>query len=183
MSKPNAAWGPSRRLGPTACIHTAGPCLACYDVCNGKSGGRGPAFEYFLTRNAFSVPASSLRNLSRQWVDRLASYRRHRNVEHLEALVEESVRYAGLHLENDLSRSEYWSKAPLARRVAVLLFLVDRGVVTRTVRSGRRVFEPAENAESWVLSQDALIPYRTHTLELIAALRNEQARRARRSHP
>jgi hypothetical protein len=134
-------------------------------------------------RNAFSVPASSLRNLSRQWVDRLAVYRRHRNLEHLEALVEESVRYAGLHLENDLSRSDYWAKAPLARRVAVLLFLVDRGVVNRAVRHGRRVFEPTPNAEDWVLSQDALIPYRTHTLELVAALRNEQMRRTRRTRP
>lgn len=140
-----------------------------------------PAFDLFPARNAFSVPAPSLRNLSRQWVDRLACYRRHRNLEHLEALVEESVRYAGLHLENDLSRSDYWSKAPLARRVAVLLFLVDRGVVTRASRFGRRVFEPMENAEDWVLGQDALIPYRTHTLELIAALRSEQARRTRRT--
>ncbi|MDR3637304.1 MAG: hypothetical protein P4L84_26105 [Isosphaeraceae bacterium] len=129
------------------------------------------------------MPASSLRNLSRQWVDRLVTYRRHRNLEHLEALVEESVRYAGLHLENDLSRSDYWSKAPLARRVAVLLFLVDRGIVTRGVRQGRRVFVPTPNAEDWVLSQDALIPYRTHTLELVAALRNEQSRRTRRSRP
>lgn len=97
----------------------------------------------------------------------------------MEALVEEAVRYAGLHLENDLSRSDYWAKAPLARRVAVLLFLVDRGVVTRAVRHGRRVYEPTPNAEDWVLSEDALIPYRTHTLALIAALRNEQARRVR----
>lgn len=141
----------------------------------------GPAFEVFPARNAFSVPAPSLRNLSRQWVDRLAPYRRHRNLEHLEALVEEAVRYAGLHLENDLSRSDYWSKAPLARRVAVLLFLVDRGIVDRASRSGRRVFSPVENAEDWVLGQDALIPYRTHTLELIAALRNEQTRRTRRT--
>lgn len=139
------------------------------------------ASRNFSPRNAFSVPASSLRNLSCQWVDRLAPYRRHRHVEHLEALVEESVRYAGLHLENDLSRSEYWSKAPLARRVAVLLFLVDRGAVNRIMRYGRRVFEPVDNAESWVLSQDALIPYRTHTLELVAAVRNEHARRTRQS--
>jgi hypothetical protein len=67
--------------------------------------------------------------------------------------------------------------------VAVLLFLVDRGVVNRAVRHGRRVFEPTPNAEDWVLSQDALIPYRTHTLELVAALRNEQMRRTRRTRP
>ncbi len=129
------------------------------------------------------MPASSLRHLSRQWVDRLAPYRRHRNDEHREALVEEALRYSGLHLENDLSRSTYWSRAPLARRAAVLLFLVDRGAVDRTMYQGRRVYEPTENAETWALSQDALIPYRTQTLELIEALRHERLRRVRRARP
>jgi hypothetical protein len=132
-------------------------------------------------RIAFSVPAPSVRDLSRQWVARLAAYRRHRNDEHLEALVEEALRYAGLHLEHDLSRSQYWSKAPLGRRVAVLLFLVDRGVVVRSSTQGRRVFEPAPDAEAWVAGQDQLVPYRQPTLELIAALRREQSRRSRPS--
>jgi hypothetical protein len=132
-------------------------------------------------RIAFSVPASSVRDLSRQWVDRLAGYRRHRNDEHLEALVEEALRYSGLHLEHDLSRSPYWSRAPLARRVAVLLFLVDRGVVLRTQQNGRRAYEPVPEAESWVAEQSQLTPYRDPTLELIAALRREQARRSRPS--
>lgn len=122
------------------------------------------------------MPASSVRDLSRQWVDRLAPYRRHRNDEHLEALVEEAARFAGLHLENDLSRSDYWSKAPLARRVAVLLFLADQGVVERNSLNGRRVFEPTPDAESWAAAQPALLPYLPATLELIAALRNEHAR-------
>jgi hypothetical protein len=126
------------------------------------------------------VPASSVRELSRQWVNRLASYGQHRNDEHLEALVEESVRYCGLHLENDLSGSEYWSKAPLARRVAVLLYLVDRGVVDWLSSRGRRVFVPKESAETWVSSQPALSPYLTPVLELLSALRSEQARRSRR---
>ncbi len=128
------------------------------------------------------MPASSVRDLSRQWVDLLAPYRRHRNDEHLEALVEEALRYTGFHLEHDLSRSEYWSKAPLGRRVAVLLFLVDRGVVQRTIAQGRRLYEPVESAEQWVAAQETLAPYRTPTLELLAALRREQNRRARRSH-
>lgn len=128
------------------------------------------------------MPASSVRDLSRQWVDRLAAYRRHRNDEHIEALVEEALRYTGFHLEHDLAQSAYWSKAPLARRVAVLLFLVDRGVVVRASVKGRRVYEPIESAESWVDEQDALAPYRTPTLELIAALRREQTRRSRPSH-
>ena len=90
----------------------------------------------FGLRDIRSVPASSVRNLSLQWVGRLAPYRLHRNDEHREALIEEALRYTGLHLENDLSGSDYWSKWPLARRVAVLLFLVDRGVVVRGVRQG-----------------------------------------------
>src|SRR5215211_2047096 len=110
-------------------------------------------------RFAFSVPAPTVRDLSRQWVSRLATYRRHRNDEHLDALIEEALRYTGLHLEHDLSRSEYWSKAPLGRRVAVLLFLVDRGVVVRTATQGRRVFEPVEGDEAWVSEQAALGPY------------------------
>jgi hypothetical protein len=101
----------------------------------------------------------------------------------VEALVDEALRYTGLHLENDLSGSSFWSRAPLARRVAVLLFLVDRGVVVRACRHGRRVFEPLETAEAWVISQPALVPYLTPTLELVAALRHEQVRCARSSRP
>jgi hypothetical protein len=129
------------------------------------------------------VPASSVRTLSRQWIDRLASYRRHRNDEHLEALLDEAVRYAGLHLENDLSASSYWSKAPLARRVGVLLFLVDRGVVERSSHRGRRVFKPVKDAETWIASQSEFAPYAGPTLELIAALRRDISRRSRPSRP
>jgi hypothetical protein len=127
------------------------------------------------------VPATTVRDLSRQWVEHLAHFRHHRNDEHLDALVEEALRYTGLHLENELSGSPYWSKAPLARRVAVLLFLVDRGVVRRGICQGRRVFETRDDAEEWVVSQPSLIPYLTPTLELIAALRHEQNRRSRSS--
>jgi hypothetical protein len=134
-------------------------------------------------RFAFSVPASSVRDFSRQWADRLAPYRRHRNDEHLEALVEEAARYAGICLENDLSASPYWSKASLARRVAVLLFLVDRGVVERRVIRGQRAYQPRANAESWVISQPALAPYGGPTLELLAALRHEIARRTQAAQP
>lgn len=123
------------------------------------------------------MPASSVRDLSRQWTDRLAVYRRHRNDEHLEALVEEALRYAGLHLENDLTSSSYWARAPLSRRVAVLLYLVDRGVVERRLHHGKRVYLPREGAESWVVSQPALTPYVEPTLELIASLRHEFSRR------
>lgn len=130
-------------------------------------------------RIAFSVPASSARDLSRLWTDQLASYRNHRNDEHLEALVEEAARYAGLHLENDLDRSNYWGLLPLARRVAVLLYLVDRGVVRRRSYKGRRVYQPVDDAEAWVLSQPSLAPYAQPSLELIASLRNAMTRRSR----
>ena len=126
------------------------------------------------------MPASSVRDLSRQWTGRLAHYRRHRNDEHLDALIEEAVRYGGLHLENDLSASDYWSKSPLARRVAVLLYLVDRGVVERGVRQGRIAYVPTDDAESWAAAQSSLASYLAPTLELIASLRSELARRARR---
>jgi hypothetical protein len=127
------------------------------------------------------VPASSVRDLSRQWTGRLAHFRRHKNDEHLEAVVEEALRYSGLHLENDLSASAYWSRAPLARRVAVLLYLVDRSVVDRKVRQGRIVFIPADDAETWAAAQPSLASYLAPTLELIAALRSDLVRRSRRS--
>jgi hypothetical protein len=117
--------------------------------------------------------------MSRQWSGRLAHYRRHQNDEHLNALVEEAVRYSGLHLENDLSASEYWSKAPLARRLAVLLYLVDRSIVNREVLKGRIVYVPVETAEAWVRAQTSLASYQLPTLELMAALRSEHARRNR----
>lgn len=122
------------------------------------------------------MSASSVRNLSRQWTDRLSSYRRHRNDEHIQALVEEAARYAGIRLENELSQSTYWNRASLARRVAVLLFLVDRGVVERCSLRGTRLYKPREDAESWVAAQSSLAPYSGPTLELIAALRKESSR-------
>jgi hypothetical protein len=127
----------------------------------------------------FALPARSVRALSRLWVGRLSAYRNHQNDEHREALIVEALRIAGLVLENELSGSRYWSEAPLARRVAVLLYLVDRGAVIRTTRDGRIVYEVSPDAEAWVASQTALAPYLTPTLEMLAALRNVQARRAR----
>ena len=121
--------------------------------------------------------ARSPRTLARQWVGRLATYRTHRNDEHREALIEEAAKFAGFHLESDLSGSAYWQEAPLSRRVAVLLFLVDRGAASRSAWRGRLVYEAAPDAETWAASQPALAPYLGPTLELIASLRNSQARR------
>ncbi len=122
-------------------------------------------------------PARSPRALSRQWIGRLASYRLHKNDEHREALIEEAFRFSGFQIESDLTGSTYWSQAPLARRVAVLLFLVDRGAATRSSWKGRTVYEAGPEAETWAASQPSLAPYLGPTLELIAALRNAQARR------
>lgn len=125
------------------------------------------------------MPASSVRNLSRQWVGQLAHYQLHGNDEHREALIAEAARFAGFHLESDLGNIPYWSEAPLARRVAVLLFLVDRGVVHRKVRGDQTAFEPDDDAELWALSQPALSPYLAPTLDFLAALRAAQSRRPR----
>ena len=89
----------------------------------------------------------------------------------------DSATHTGLHLENDLASSSYWSRAPLSRRVAVLLYLVDRGVVDRLSHKGKRVYLPRANAESWVASQPSLAPYVMPALELLSALRHEHARR------
>ena len=125
------------------------------------------------------MSASSVRDLPRLWTGSLSHFRRHRNDEHLEALIAEALRYTGLHLENDLSTSPYWSKAPLARRVALLLFLVDRGVVARLPRQGRLVYEAREDASSWAIGQPSLASYLVPTLEFLAALQSDQARRSR----
>ena len=124
------------------------------------------------------MSATLISQLPRFWVGSLAHYGLHRNDEHCAALFGEAVRYSGLHLENDLALSAYWSTMPLHQRAVVLLFLVDRGLVKRTVRSGRRVFEPLPHAESWVEQQPSLQPYHKPTIELLSALRRELTRRA-----
>jgi len=116
--------------------------------------------------------------MARDWTGRLAHYATHRNDEHRLALYEEAARYSGLHLENDLVRSDFWSESPLSERATVLLFLVDRGVIERTTRRGRRVFEPLPHATTWVENQRSLQPFRKPIQELLAALRMELARRA-----
>jgi len=122
---------------------------------------------------------SLLRELSSHWTGRLAHYNTHRNDEHLNALYEETLRFVGFHLENDLCRSEYWSRVSLHRRLAVLLYLVDQGAVEWTVRNGRHAFTAVPNAEEWIGRQPELRPFARATLELIAALRHDASRRAR----
>jgi hypothetical protein len=127
------------------------------------------------------VSRSFVRHLVRTWNGKLSFYRQHRNDEHLLAVIEEASRYVGLHLENDLAASEYWSELPLIRRAGVLLFLADQGIVDRTFRNGRRVFAPLPQAETWVQAQPTLRAYSKPILELITALRHELQRRAHSS--
>ena len=129
------------------------------------------------------MSALSVREISRRWTGRLAHYRVHGNAEHLEALTTEALRYVGMHLENDLAHSSYWADATLSRRVALLLFLVDRGVVNRVVRTGRVAFEAQADAVSYVLAQPSLIPYLVPCLEFLSAVQAEQSRRPRPSQP
>ena len=146
-----------RRDAPTA-PDFDGPILAgsSYDGWTGspKRVGRARIFPEGPTS---PVSASSVRELSRLWTGSLSHFRRHRNDEHLEALLAEALRFTGLHLENDLSSSPYWSKAPLGRRVALLLFLVDRGVVNRVARQGRMVYEAREDASAWAIGQPSMV--------------------------
>ncbi len=125
------------------------------------------------------MSASSARELSLQWTGQLGLYRQHGNDEHREALIEDATRYCGLHLENDLSRSDYWSSVPLGRRVALLLYLADRGMVSRRPGQGRYVFAVVDGAEDWVSSQPALATYVGPTIELLDAIRQENGRRRR----
>ena len=124
------------------------------------------------------MSASFVNKMARDWTGRLAHFALHRNDEHRLALFDEAARYSGLHLENDLARSDFWSESPLAERAAVLLFLVDRGVIERTARRGHRVFEPTANSESWVEAQRSLQPFQKPILELLRSLRLELERRA-----
>jgi hypothetical protein len=124
----------------------------------------------------FCLPSDTIQILSRHWSHRLAHFRQHHNDEHREALISEALRFAGFRLESELAECAYWSDAPLDRRVAVLLYLLDRGAVVRAFRNGRVVFEPTDGAEGWVRDQLSLAPYAHATLELIAALRREQDR-------
>ncbi|GIW86612.1 MAG: hypothetical protein KatS3mg108_0936 [Isosphaeraceae bacterium] len=124
-----------------------------------------------------SPAAELIRSLARRWRGHLAHYRQHRNPEHLEALFEEVVRFAGFQLELDLDHSPYWSRQPLWRRALVILYLVDRGILLRQVENGRTQILATPDAEAWIDRQPSLAPYRIPTRELVAAIRNHQRRR------
>ena len=124
---------------------------------------------------------SVINRLASSWTGQLSHYRMHQNPEHLEALFDEAIRFNGLQLEAELARSEFWSKSPLIRRAAVLLFIVDRGMVSQRVDRRDYFFEAHPGAESWVASQASLVAYVHPTYELLSALRNHQAQRLLRA--
>ncbi|WP_337175221.1 hypothetical protein [Paludisphaera sp.] len=125
------------------------------------------------------MSAPSPREIATFWNGRLAHYNAHRNDEHLNALYEETLRFVGMHLENDLCRSDYWSRVPLQRRLVVFLYLVDQGVVEMKARLGRHQYVVAPDADEWVAQTSAMRPFAKATLELIAAVRHHAARLAR----
>jgi hypothetical protein len=126
-----------------------------------------------------SLPHRVLQQISQTWADCLVTYRSHKNLEHVEALLYEAMRFSGFELENSLERSPFWSEFSLIHRAAVVLFLVDRGVVERTIRKGRRVYLAAPDAECRVVEEIGGSPYLLPTLELIAAIRAHSAGCAR----
>lgn len=159
-------------------FHWAWPCQRAYDEWTEAFRKRVPGISLFLEGPTSPVFASSVRELSCLWTGSLSHFRRHRNDEHLEALIAEALRFTGMHLENDLSASPYWSKAPLARRVALLLYLVNRGVVIRVAKQGRMTYTAREDASAWAVSQPSMASYLVPTLEFLAALQSDRDRRA-----
>jgi hypothetical protein len=113
-----------------------------------------------------------LAELARTWTTCLATYKTHQNMEHIEALMCEAVRFCGVALEADLKDSPFWNERSLAHRAALLLYLVDRGIVERArTRTGRPMFLVSEGAEEWVMDQLGSSHYTVPTLELLTALR------------
>ena len=77
------------------------------------------------------MSVSLVTHLAREWIGKLAHYAAHRNDEHCLAIFEEAIRFAGSCTSKTTSvQSKYWSVMPLHQRAVVLLFLVDRGVVS-----------------------------------------------------
>jgi hypothetical protein len=122
----------------------------------------------------FALPARTVHNLTRHWTRHLASYRRHGHDEHREALIDEALRFASFRLEDALRRTTTWADAPLARRVAVLLLLVDLGLIVRRPRDGRYEYEAVADAEARIGLIPTLAPYLGPVLDLIAAVRGHR---------
>jgi len=120
----------------------------------------------------FALPARTVHILARHWTRHLAPYRQHGHDEHREALIDEALRFASFRLEDALRRLATWADAPLSRRVAVLLLLIDLGLIVRRPRDGRYEYEASRDAEDRAASIPALAPFLGPVLDLIAAVRS-----------
>ncbi len=114
--------------------------------------------------------------LNQTWNGHLEGYLHHKNDEHVEALILEVQRFFERRLVVHLAPNSIWHISLCSRRVAAILFLVDRGIVQRILHSQPSVlYRPATSAEHWLLSQQELLPITDPVLELLSALRRDVA--------
>lgn len=114
--------------------------------------------------------------LNQTWLGQLEGYLHHKNDEHLEALILEVQRFFERRLIGYFSPKSIWHVSHCSRRVAAVLFLVDRGIVNRILQTDPTIlYSPVSSAEDWVLSQTELLPVNAPLLELISAFRRDVA--------
>ncbi len=114
--------------------------------------------------------------LNRGWGDRLNSYMRHRNDEHLEALVHEARDFFIARIEALLPKDSVWLTCEDSLRAGALLYLLDRSIVERCLcdKAGL-VYKPADAAEFMILSRPELLPVAMPLLELVACIRHDRS--------
>lgn len=115
--------------------------------------------------------------LNRGWHDRLNGYMRHRNDEHLEALVHEARDYYRKRIEPLLPRDSLWHTCDDSLRAGALLYLLDCSIVERCLcERAVPVYKPAEAAEYMILARPDLLPVAMPLLELVACIRLDRSR-------
>lgn len=114
--------------------------------------------------------------LNQTWIGNLEGYLHHKNDEHLEALILEVQRFFERRLITYFSTKSIWHLSNCNRRVAAVLYLVDRGILDRILQSDASIiYRPVITAENWILSQTDLLPVTAPLLELISAFRRDVA--------
>ena len=114
--------------------------------------------------------------LNQTWIGDLEGYLHHQNDEHLEALILEVQRFFERRLISYFTPKSIWHVSSCSRRVAAILFLVDRGIVNRILQpDSSTVYRPVTSSEHWILSQTDLLPVTDPLLELLSALRKDVA--------
>ena len=114
--------------------------------------------------------------LNQTWIGNLDGYLHHKNDEHLEALILEVQRFFERRLITYFPPKSIWHASNCSRRVAAVLFLVDRGILDRILQSDSSIiYRPVTSSESWILSQTDLLPVAAPLLELISAFRRDVA--------